>query len=284
MKTILVDLQAQIEDGTICYIFTVTSKNGDIVRMTDHDVALTFNGAVFTPSAGIERVKMDITNNTEVSNQQVTAAVLNLPGDELGAGKWDYASIEIALIGWSPVTSSKVIIFKGNLANINFNDKVFTADITNYLERLKNTLGSAVTANCRHQLFENSYIGKCGVAKSSFLVSGSVEYVLTNKYKFKCSTGKANGWATSGTLTFTSGNLSGITYPVKIHEVAADPIGESVELFVPTIMNFSVGDTFTLYAGCDKTLDTCKSKFNNVLNFGGFPHLQPDTAISTVIV
>jgi hypothetical protein len=26
-----------------------------------------------------------------------------------------------------------------------------------------------------------------------------------------------------------------------------------------------------VWEGCDRTIDTCKKKFNNVINFGGFP-------------
>jgi len=34
-----------------------------------------------------------------------------------------------------------------------------------------------------------------------------------------------------------------------------------------------IGDTYSMSAGCAKTLDTCRVKFNNVVNFRGFPHV-----------
>jgi uncharacterized phage protein (TIGR02218 family) len=34
-----------------------------------------------------------------------------------------------------------------------------------------------------------------------------------------------------------------------------------------------VGDTFDITAGCDKRLETCRDRFSNVVNFGGFPHM-----------
>jgi uncharacterized phage protein (TIGR02218 family) len=34
-----------------------------------------------------------------------------------------------------------------------------------------------------------------------------------------------------------------------------------------------VGDTFTYAPGCDKTRETCCNKFNNILNFRGFPDI-----------
>jgi uncharacterized phage protein (TIGR02218 family) len=35
----------------------------------------------------------------------------------------------------------------------------------------------------------------------------------------------------------------------------------------------AAGDSFTVTAGCDKQFQTCHDRFNNVVNFRGFPHI-----------
>ena len=35
----------------------------------------------------------------------------------------------------------------------------------------------------------------------------------------------------------------------------------------------AAGDSFTVTAGCDKRFETCHDRFNNVVNFRGFPHI-----------
>ena len=41
-----------------------------------------------------------------------------------------------------------------------------------------------------------------------------------------------------------------------------------------------VGDQFQLLPGCDRTLATCQSVFNNAIHFGGFPYIPtPETAV-----
>ena len=35
----------------------------------------------------------------------------------------------------------------------------------------------------------------------------------------------------------------------------------------------AAGDTFTVTAGCDKQFATCHDRFDNVVNFRGFPHI-----------
>jgi uncharacterized phage protein (TIGR02218 family) len=35
----------------------------------------------------------------------------------------------------------------------------------------------------------------------------------------------------------------------------------------------ALGDTFAVTAGCDKRFPTCRDRFNNTVNFRGFPHI-----------
>jgi uncharacterized phage protein (TIGR02218 family) len=37
--------------------------------------------------------------------------------------------------------------------------------------------------------------------------------------------------------------------------------------------DFAVGNTVLVYAGCDRRFATCKSRFDNRVNFRGFPNI-----------
>lgn len=45
-----------------------------------------------------------------------------------------------------------------------------------------------------------------------------------------------------------------------------------------------IGDTVKVYAGCDKLNTTCSTKFNNILNFGGFPFIPQDNPFTGTII
>ena len=45
------------------------------------------------------------------------------------------------------------------------------------------------------------------------------------------------------------------------------------QIRLTTPVQVSVGDNLSVLAGCDRTWQTCYSKFNNIVNFGGFPYL-----------
>ena len=51
---------------------------------------------------------------------------------------------------------------------------------------------------------------------------------------------------------------------------------------LPAREPLAAGQTFTITAGCDKHLDTCKAKFANTVNFRGFPHMPGNDFVTAV--
>ena len=145
------------------------------------------------------------------------------------------------------------------------------------MRQLTRNINFVFTASCRHALFsqfDNTSIGACTLNSASYTWSGNVNAVTTQRVKFTTNgLAQASGVCTNGILTWTSGNNAGLSYEVKTHTVTGST---TLELFLPTMAAIAPGDSFSITAGCDKTLATCKAKFNNVINFGGFPHIQTE--------
>jgi uncharacterized phage protein (TIGR02218 family) len=80
-----------------------------------------------------------------------------------------------------------------------------------------------------------------------------------------------------GKLQFTSGALQGTWAGIATQAVAGETT--TLTLMPPLLAAPAPGDTFTVWPGCDRALATCTNKFNNVLNFRGFPWIPvPETA------
>ena len=76
-----------------------------------------------------------------------------------------------------------------------------------------------------------------------------------------------------GTLVFTTG--ANLAVSAGIRSAGAGLL----TLAAPLRVVPAPGDTFTAYQGCDHTLATCGSKFNNTAHFRGFPFVPvPETA------
>jgi uncharacterized phage protein (TIGR02218 family) len=73
----------------------------------------------------------------------------------------------------------------------------------------------------------------------------------------------------AGTVTWITGQNAGVSMEMKTY----DPNTSTVYLWLGMHFPITAGDTFYYYPGCDKTRQTCFSKFNNILNFRGEPDI-----------
>jgi len=87
--------------------------------------------------------------------------------------------------------------------------------------------------------------------------------------------GYAQGYFTYGTLIWTSGDNEG--YSQDVWRFSAG----QVTLMVPMTYAIQAGDTFSIVAGCDRLFQTCKDRYNNVLNFRGEPDVPGIDAITS---
>jgi uncharacterized phage protein (TIGR02218 family) len=59
--------------------------------------------------------------------------------------------------------------------------------------------------------------------------------------------------------------------------------GVTVELWQRPAEAVAPGDNFRIVAGCDKQFATCRTKFDNVPNFRGFPHVPGNDFMLSVV-
>lgn len=274
MRSINPDLYDDIQSGSICRLIKLTTKTGAVYAWCDSDMPVTIDGVTYKPAPGLQTLNYVATADTEVSAQQIGSGWVDVPEEDIKAGFLDNAEIEGAWASYEHPENGRLVVFVGKVNDITYHESGFKAEIMSFMKQLERNIGHTYTATCRHKLFSSpgpGLAGACGLSSSSYTFSGSVATIVKNRWKFTTS-GLTNpdGYFSSGTLTFTSGNNSGLSFQVKSHSSAG------FELFLPTGYLIEVGDTFTVKAGCDKTFETCKSKFDNAVNFGGFPHINPN--------
>lgn len=74
------------------------------------------------------------------------------------------------------------------------------------------------------------------------------------------------GYYTQGVVTCIAGANAGLSQAVKLHDTSGH-----LQTMYPWLLAPNVGDTFSVIAGCDKSVGTCTQKFNNLIHFGGMP-------------
>lgn len=277
MKNVSDLLKQEFVSGIRTTLVKIITKSGTIYGYTDYDSPLIVEGTTYIPAPGLKRTTLTSTTNDTVSSQELGSGWVDAPENELIAGKFDNALVEVSFCSWQHPDYGRVIVQRGNIGVIQWTADGFRADIQSHMRQLQRNISFITTAGCRHQLFSqfnNNSLGACTLNAASYTYVGTVTTITVPRLKFAASgLSQPAQYYQNGILTWTSGPNAGLKHEVKNHTVGGST---EIELYLPAFVAPSTGDTFTITAGCDKSLATCKSKFSNGINFGGFPHIQTE--------
>lgn len=138
---------------------------------------------------------------------------------------------------------------------------------------------------CGHVLFsQTEYYGTggavggsaqsvgCNVNRENFKTTAVVGSALASTITAPAFASKPDGYFTAGKVE----TLDGETRYITSH------IGNTITVAYPVAI--SVGDTVSVYPGCDGLAATCRSKFNNIINFYGFNKLPRRNPFNSALV
>lgn len=139
--------------------------------------------------------------------------------------------------------------------------EVICRSLTASLDR--NGLRLSWSRGCPHALYDRS----CKVNPNSYAVTTQVVALDTNgDIQLSGIGGYANNWFAGGYLEFTG--AAGVTERRGIKSHASGKIR-----LLGARDGVVVGQWVKIFPGCDLVTATCETKFNNLNNYGGFPHL-----------
>lgn len=244
-------------------------RDGTVFGFTDHDRDLTFDSTVFEAASGFTAIAIEGSLGLAVDNLDVAGALssASITEDDIARGLWDDAVVEVWLVDWTD-TSQRLLLRKGNIGEVSRGRTAFTAELRGLAHRLDQTYGRLFERTCAWELGDS----RCGVALVGWMANGSV----ATAYDFRRFVASGLGGFEDrlfrqGLLTWTSGANAGLAMEVKTHSKIGGIV--TVELALPMPDAIASGNAFTIQAGCDKTWETCRSRFANGDNFGGFPHM-----------
>jgi uncharacterized phage protein (TIGR02218 family) len=282
VKQLPVALRAHLDTGatTLAWCWRLTRKDGVVYGFTDHDRDLIFDGTTFEAAAGFSASEIKDTVGLSVDNLEVTSAIssLRLAEADLAAGFYDDAKVEIFRVNWQD-TSQRVLMRTGSLGEVKRKGTLFAAEVRGLAHYLQQPKGRLYQYTCDADLGDARC--KINLSLAAFRGTGTVASVLSGR-RFTASglASFATDWFTRGLLTFTSGAANGQKIEVKSHAAIGGVV--TIELWVPVRAPLLAGQTFTITAGCDKTIGTCKAKFSNAVNFRGFPHMPGNDFVTQV--
>lgn len=119
-------------------------------------------------------------------------------------------------------------------------------------------LRSSYQLNCNHMLYDRY----CQLSREAFKISATVESVQDNIITFTDFKEKPDDWFTAGFAVFRQHD----------YRMVINHQGNSITILLP-FENLKPDNTIIAFAGCNRSFEQCKQKFNNTINFGGFPYI-----------
>lgn len=263
------------ECTTLCHCWRLTRRDGAVFGFTDHDRPLVVGGQTYEPQSGFTQSEARVSLGMAIDSVDVEGALSSDTLDEadIVAGRYDGAAVETLLVNWQD-TAQFTTLRTASVGRITRSDGRFLAELESMAASLDKPNGRHLRRACDARLGD----GRCGVAISQGTLRGTGTVVAVSGPATLRVAGLGAyeaGWFSSGEVTWTSGDLAGVTETVVDHRRD----GSDLLLVLPASARMpAAGDGFSIVAGCDKQFSTCKAKFGNSLNFRGFPHLPGNDA------
>lgn len=270
------ELHAHLAGGltTVARCWALTRGDGTRYGFTDHDRDLSFDGVVFRAGTGLSAMALQQGTGLSVDNSEAMGALSDaaLSEAEIDAGRFDGAALVAWLVNWADVSQRRVM-FRGTLGEIRRGNGAFHAELRGLTEALNVPLGRVYHAPCSAVLGDSA----CGfdLATPGFVFEGPVLAAAEGRrFRLGPLSEFEPGWFARGRLEMLGGPGKGLGAAVKRDR--NDGGQRVIELWEPLRAALQPGDLCRVTAGCDRRAETCRLKFNNLLNFQGFPDIPED--------
>ncbi len=265
---------------TVCRCWAVSRKDGQTYGFTDHDRELQFGGLTFKASSGLTAAAIEQATGLSIDNTEAMGALSDaaIREEDIEAGRFDGAAVWAWLVNWANPQQRK-LQFRGSFGELRRGGGAFHAELRGLTDLLNRPLGRIYQKPCTAVLGDKSCrfnVNAPGYWAEAEVVSakGGAALLLKGAEQY------GGGWFERGRLDVMSGKAEGLWGSIKQDKQITD--GRSVQLWTSIGGGLAVGDRVKLTVGCDKSMGTCRLKFNNMLNFQGFPDLPGEDWVMAV--
>jgi uncharacterized phage protein (TIGR02218 family) len=250
------------ELDTVATFWRIYRRDGAALAFTSHDRNLTFGGLTHLAGPGMIPAAIRLTAELSNDSAEVQGALNHnsLREDELAAGLFDEAAIEIGAVDWTSLEHHT--LYTGQIGRIEDDQSQFSAELRSTKSLLEQDVVPRTSPTCRAEFCG---IG-CGLSAARFTsmqVLAAVD-LEANRVRFTGIDGEAH---VDGRLRFMGGPQTGVVFGI------VDAVGEWLVLDRPLVGGTAPGTRAELLEGCDHTVATCSARFGNAANFRGEPFL-----------
>lgn len=257
-------LEESTQSGVPVELYTFGYAGGTF-RYTSADIDIDFNGSTYTQQPGLSRTAVDDTGEIAKSNLTITA-----PEDFTVSALFEVypPSDVVELIIYRAHTgdlTEAATIWIGRVLSVVWSVGSSQLSCESIFSRLRQPgLRRPYARNCPHQL----YGAACRAQETLFQQVVTLNGLEAGGFDLTSPDfdAQADGYFAGGKLTFELSPGVIERRGIRAHT------GDTITLTHP-ITGLLATSTVTVSPGCPRTQDVCVSRFNNLVNFGGFKHM-----------
>lgn len=243
------------------------SRGPNFWRMTSSDRDITFQGNVYRSTA-IRRGRIEATQDLGKASLKLNISRRASFLDQfISSSPTDIIPLVITRIHEGDTEQS--ITWKGRVVNVRFleNEAEVTCQLI-YSSLKRPGLRRLYQTNCPHVLYGT----ECRLTLSSFAVNATLiqvnnNEIRANEFIININPSFDADWFVGGFVEFLNNNVKDRRFITNHNNTNG-----TLTLNLP-FSGLNIGSQVTAFPGCSHTTTTCEGKFNNVLNYGGFPFI-----------
>lgn len=239
-------------DRRVLHISAVTKANPGVVTTREPHGLTTGDTVTITGVGGM----------TELNGNTYTVTVISTTTFSIGTNTTSYTTylaqgeVRIPETSWN--------YRNGRFGQLELDGQIVRTELMGLGKQLEKNLLQPYLPSCPYSLGGPG----CEVNLIPFTHSGTLDAVdATGLQLADVERVEADAYFNYGLITMTSGASTGYSMEVKSYTAGV------LVLQQPLPFGVAAGDTYSIRAGCDKLDSTCRDTFNNIVRFGGFPHM-----------
>ena len=151
MRELPPGLQSHLDSGatTLAWCWRLTRRDGLALGFTDHDRIIAFDGVTYEAATGFTASELKEGVGLNVDSLDVSSALhsSSLNEDDLAAGLFDDARVEIFRVNWQDV-SQRVLMRSGSIGEVRRTGTAFTAEVRGLAHYLQQPRGRLYQSAC----------------------------------------------------------------------------------------------------------------------------------------
>ncbi len=244
-------------------------ENGGFWAFSNSDIDITIGKKKYiaTPSIDVQVTenKLGLGEDNTVINTLIDSEIIKK--DDIDRGVFVGAVVRGYSYDLNEPSKSPKIIFNGLISEVQTDEIASRFELNFAFDKLNHVMGRAYHRTCDARLGDK----RCGVDINS------------SKYQFETKVLEINS---SDILVrnpnevpsdiFQNGFLILGDAVLPIRQDDSNSHSRRLSFWNPVSHEIEIGQEVTLQMGCDYSLNCCKTRFSNVKNFCGFPHIPND--------